>query len=120
MGLSRILLAWLAVTGWLLLWEAIAGQTGRRAGGPRVRRPYWRYAGEAALLTLFGALWFGSLGTGAWWLVFGLVGAIAQWPAQEAGGKRRASTGALAVGRALRVGRIVAAGGLLAWRLAPA
>ena len=36
--------------------------------------------GEALLLTLFGALWFGSLGAGAWWLVFGLVAALREWP----------------------------------------
>ena len=114
-----MLLAWLAVTGWLVLWELIWGLAGRTAGRARVPGPWWRYAGEAALLTLFGALWFGSLGAGAWWLVFGLVGALGQWPAPGEGGSRRATRSTLA-GRALRVLRVVAAGGLLAWRLAPA
>jgi hypothetical protein len=114
--LSRVLLAWLAVAGWLLLWEAMARQAERGGSGPWVRAPLWHYAGESLLLTLFGALWFGSLGAGAWWLVFGLVGAIALWPPPSEGRRRRAAG---LVGRALRVGRIVAAGGLLAWRLGP-
>lgn len=119
MGLSRILLAWLAVTGWLLLWEAMARQVGRGGIGPWMRGPVWRYAGEGVLLTLFGALWFGSLGAGAWWLVFALVGGIAQWPSPGERPTRRRVARELG-GRALRVTRIVVAGALLAWRLAPA
>jgi hypothetical protein len=117
-GLSRIVLAWLAVTGWLTLWEAMARQAGRGGSGPWLRAPVWHYAGEALLLSLFGALWFGSLGAGGWWLVFALVGAIAQWPAPAERRARRRGPRELA-GRALGVLRIVVAGGLLAWRLAP-
>jgi hypothetical protein len=58
---------------------------------------------------LLGALWFGSLGAGGWWLVFGLVGALREWP------------GSTSIGVSLlRVVRTLVAGGLLAWRLAPA
>ena len=72
MALGRMLLAWVAgdgdgSSGWDAdrapgTTEWPAGELGLLAGG------------EALLLTLFGALWFGSLGAGAWWLVFGLVG----------------------------------------------
>jgi hypothetical protein len=118
-GLSRILLAWLVVTGWLLLWEAMASRVGGGGTGPRARPPVWHSPGEALLLTLLGALWFGSLGAGAWWLVFALVGALGAYPAPGEPRTRRRQPREL-VGRALRVGRMVAAGGLLAWRLAPA
>ena len=119
MGLSRVLLAWLAVIMWLLVWEAVGRQVGRGGAGPWLRAPLWRYTGEALLLTLFAALWFGSLGAGAWWLVFALVGALAQWPAPgERWPPRRASR--LLLGRLLQMGRIMAAGGVLAWRLGPA
>jgi hypothetical protein len=67
------------------------------------------HLGEALLLTLLGGLWFGSLGAGEWWLVFGLVGALREWPVSTPIGLSL-----------LRVFRTVVAGGLLAWRLAPA
>ena len=120
MALSRILLAWVAVAAWLLLWEAMARQVGRGGLGPWVRAPLWHYAGEALLLTLFGALWFASLGAGGWWLVFGLVGAIGEWPSPREGRRSRRRLSRELGGRALRVARLVAAGAILAWRLAPA
>jgi hypothetical protein len=116
-GLSRILAAWLAVAIWLVLWEAMARQIGRGGAGPWLRAPFWHFAGEALVLTLFGALWFGSLGTGAWWLVFALVGAIAVWPAPTGGRRSRRRPTRELVGRALGACRIIVAGGILAWRL---
>src|SRR3954451_16871539 len=75
MALSRILLGWALVTGWLLGWNLIA----RRGAGADGRAAALA-GGEALLLTPFGALWFGSLGAGAWWLVFGLVAVLREWP----------------------------------------
>ena len=115
--MNRILLAWLAVAGWLLLWEALARPVARGGLGPWVRGPFWPYPGEALLLTLLGTLWFGSLGAGGWWLVFALVGAIAAWPAPGEGPRRRRDAGELAA-RSMRAVRILGAGGILAWRLA--
>lgn len=114
------MVAWLAVGAWLLLWEAMARQVGRGGEGPWIRGPLWHYAGESLLLTLFGALWFASLGAGGWWLVFALVGAISEWPAPSGGRKGRRRLARELAGRALRVARLLAAGGILAWRLAPA
>jgi hypothetical protein len=118
MGLSRLLFAWLAVTLWLLAWELVASRLGSARVDGRVRRARV-FLAEALLLTLFGALWFGSLGAGAWWLVFGLVGALREWPGSRG---RRPSEESDVVGiglSALRVLRTVAAGGILAWRLGP-
>ena len=108
MGLTRLLGGWIAVVGWLLLWEVVGSRIGgrRSSGKPRPARVYLV---EAALLTLLGALWFGSLGAGGWWLVFVLVGALREWPVS--------ATPGMAL---LRVARTLAAGGLLAWRLGPA
>src|SRR6476620_11261059 len=97
MALSRLLLGWALVTGWLLGWDLIA----RRGTGSH-RRIGMLDGGEALLLTLFGALWFGSLGAGAWWLVFGLVAALREWPIRS---PREVA----------RIFRLVGAGGLLAW-----
>lgn len=116
MGLSRLVLAWLAVSVWLLLWELVASRFRPARGDGRLRRARV-FLVEALLLTLFGALWFGSLGAGSWWLVFGLVGTLREWPGPPA---RRAAEeiDPLGVGlSALRVLRTVAAGGVLAWRL---
>lgn len=102
MALSRILLAWVAVAAWLLGWQWIEG---RRAEAVRLApREMADLAGEALLVTLFGALWFGSLGAGAWWLPFLLVGGIREWPIRS-------------VRSGLRVLRLLGAGGLLAWVL---
>ena len=118
MGLSRLVWGWIAVVVWLLLWELIASKLGSARGDGKLRRVRV-YLGEALLLTLFGALWFGSLGAGQWWLVFGLLGALREWPGAQ--GRRPVERpDPIAVGFSLlRVVRTLVAGGLLAWRLAP-
>lgn len=75
-------------------------------------------AGEAFVLTLLGALWFGSLGHGGWLLLFVLLGLLV------AGAERglrfallRSAEGFGWTGFLLGVGRYVAAGALLSWRL---
>jgi hypothetical protein len=99
---GRILLAWITVAAWLIGWHWIERRTAD-SGGPSPRE-WGEIAGEALLITLFGALWFASLGAGAWWLPFLLVGGLREWPIRSARG-------------ALRVLRLVGAGGLLAWVL---
>src|SRR6476659_1549591 len=111
MALSRLLLGWALVTGWLGGWDLIA-----RRGTGWHRRIGLLDGGEALLLTLFGALWFGSLGAGAWWLVFGLVAALREWPrAAEppAGPRGRVARPPTAL-RLLRMLRTLVAGGILA------
>ena len=104
MAFGRIVVAWVLVAGWLVLW---AEAERRRVGGERLGpRDAALLAGEGLLLALFGGLWFGSLGAGGWWLLFGLLGALMEWPLRTAAG-------------AARILRIVVAGALLAWRLSP-
>jgi hypothetical protein len=78
----------------------------------------WRLV-EAAVVTLFAALWFDSLGAGGWWLIFFLVGLLValprrlvMWPYVEPPRRR-----AFLAHASLDVVRYVAAGALLAWRL---
>jgi hypothetical protein len=114
MTLSRLLLGWVLVTLWLLGWDLISMR------GAWERRSAWLSAGEGLLLTLFGALWFGSLGSGAWWLVFVLVGALREWPGRPDPAARARGRGAPRSGiavRLLRTLRVVVAGGILAWVL---
>jgi hypothetical protein len=99
---GRILLAWAVVGAWLAIW-ALAERRMTGAGSPSAAE-LAPLAGEALLLALFAALWFGSLGSGGWWLVFLLLGGLMAWPVRSLAG-------------AARIARVVAAGGLLAWTL---
>lgn len=73
---------------------------------------------ETMVLTLLAALWYGSIGTGAWWLVFGLLGALVS--GAERGLRSallRSPAGPELRGLLLGIARYVVAGGVLAWRL---
>jgi beta-lactamase superfamily II metal-dependent hydrolase len=100
--LGRLALAWLPVALWFLAVDWVV----RRADPAPVRPNYW-LALEALLLTLFASLWFDSLGSSGWWLLFLLVGAIA------AGLPRRPRWRAVLID----IGRYFVAGAILAWRL---
>jgi hypothetical protein len=99
---GRILLAWAVVGAWLAIWAF--GERRVTGAGSQSAVELAPLAGEALLLALFAALWFGSLGSGAWWVVFLLLGGLMAWPVRSLAG-------------AARIARIVAAGGLLAWTL---
>jgi hypothetical protein len=108
MTLGRLLLAWLPVAAWF----GAAGWGAHRVIGLAASPPpspatLLAVAVEALLVTLFGSLWFDSLGHGEWWLLFGLVGILA------AGVTARPPFIAVV----FSVLRYVGAGALLAWRL---
>jgi hypothetical protein len=108
-SLGRIALAWAVVAAWLFAWGAVERRLARPVPRPkRGEKPLaaWWVAGEALLLTLLAALWFGSLGAGMGWLVFLLVGALAEWPVRSPF-------------EAARVARVLAAGLVLARLLGP-
>ena len=102
MAFGRILLAWAVVGAWLAIW--VFGERRVTGAGRPSAAQLAPLAGEALLLALFAALWFGSLGSGAWWLVFLLLGGLMAWPVHSLAG-------------AARIARVVVAGGLLAWIL---
>ncbi len=107
MTLLRLGAAFLAVA---VLFAALARLTGSRGRGAVVLPLV-----EALVLTLFSALWFGSLGNGGWVLVYALLGVLAsgtdRWTAAlRDGGPLRAPFIATLVVTV----RYVAAGGLLA------
>jgi len=84
MALTRVVLGWLATWLFFLAWEAVEAKVagGQREPGRTVlRRAPGAYFIEALLLALIGGLWFGSLGHGGWWLVFGLIGVLVEWAA---------------------------------------
>jgi hypothetical protein len=125
--LTRLVLAWVPVAVWFVIATVgtahLMGLLSRPPGAERLGVGWpvallkWRLV-EAVLLTMFGSLWFDSLGTGEWWLVFLLVGAIAATPAWLAFRPTDARPGrASVVGAAADLARYVLAGAILAWRL---
>jgi len=129
--LGRLVLAWLPVAVWFVLAtfaiaflvEALAkpeGQPAVQVVAIRVRLAKtvwtWRLV-EAGLLTLFASLWFDSLGSGGWWLLFLLVGALASIPTWVLPGFADLPRRARVAGASADIARYVAAGAILAWRL---
>ena len=116
MTLGRLVLAWAPVALWF---AAVAGLTEQWRSDGRLVGRIFRVSVEALAATLVASLWFDSLGHGGWWLLFVLLGLLAGLPARL----RELETTAGPAGRAVLFGlldvtRYVAAGGILAWRLA--
>ena len=121
MTLGRLVLAWMPVAAWFL----VAAWVGARlARGPvpaqratRMWAAVWTLA-EAGVVTLFASLWFDSLGSGGWWLLFLLVGLLVGFPLRLQGlltaNLPRRSEILLAL---MDAARYVGAGAILAWRL---
>ena len=127
MTLGRLVLAWIVVAIWFygatILLPLAAAYVLRPPGTSGVMGsipvPLFRWrAVEAGVLTLFASLWFDSLGSGEWWLVFLLVGLLVTVPTQilrTADAPRRKA--AFAVSEISELVRYLVAGALLAWRL---
>jgi hypothetical protein len=108
MTLGRLLLAWVPVA----IWFAAAGWTAHRVTGVTVSPAptagaLAAVAFEGLVVTLFASLWFDSLGHGAWWVLFGLVGLLAS----------ALSTRPAIAAVTFTVLRYLGAGAILAWRL---
>ncbi|HYL54998.1 MAG TPA: hypothetical protein VEU73_05430 [Gemmatimonadales bacterium] len=119
MTLGRLALAWLAVAVWtmavtfgvtLLVAAKPVDQTAALAVIPKSLLT-WRLV-EALVLTLCAALWFGSLGSGGWWLLFLLIGVLAIGPRWQSAFNRSHLVEVLA-----DLARYVVAGAILAWLL---
>ena len=88
------------------------------AGRPLGRPETMGLLGEAIWLTLVAGLWFASLGSGGWLLLFfllGLLAATATWGCHPAFLRSDPTGRVLAF--VLTVARYVVAGAVLAWRL---
>ena len=125
--MTRLVVAWALVALWFVVATvgsiALVGFLLRPPGQdalwltlpPRLLK--WRLV-EAGLLTLFASLWFDTLGSGAWWLIFLLIGALATIPTWfvfqlDTGRPARV----LLVGASADLARYLLSGAILAWRL---
>ena len=118
MTLLRLVLGWVAVTAWFFLFELLEQRVvGPAPAAGRFRAGWKTYAADALLFTLFAALWFASLGSGGWVLLFLMVGLLVEGPARFRDGSGKMDLSRQGVLRlAMGVARIVVAGGILAWR----
>jgi hypothetical protein len=125
--LVRLFVAWLVVAIWFIVAAFILPiVVGLRQPVEEHDRLYavstvelvWKLV-EAILLTLLASLWFDSLGSGEWWLIFILVGFLAAVPAQLFSVWKMATRQWLtfAIVVVAELVRYVVAGALLAWRL---
>lgn len=117
MALLDVVAAWLLVAAWFTAWEAVAARLDRGAnGGGWLRAPVRIYVVEALFVALLGTLWFASLGSGGWMLVFALIGLLMEWPGPVRHGMRAPDGSRRAVFRvASGVLRLVGAGVILWW-----
>lgn len=115
MALWEVAVAWILVSLLFILWELLTlrlSSHGNASGW--LRTPARVYVAEALFITLLGTLWFASLGSGMWPLVFALVGVIAEWPGALRYGEHSAAPSPVAARRALTgIVRIVLAGAIL-------
>jgi len=117
MQLTAVVAAWILVAFWFLGWELVAARLDRRSEASRWwRAPAQVYAAEALLVTLLGTLWFASLGSGGWWLVFPLIGLLMEWPGPIRHGFHAPDgSGPAAVRITAGAIRILGAGAILWW-----
>jgi hypothetical protein len=125
-ALGRLVLAWVVVAVWfgiatfattyLVARMAVPSEPDVYANVP-LRLLQWRLI-EATLLTLLASLWFDSLGSGGWWLLFLLLGALATLPQWFRASPSEDPRRALIAGGIADLCRYVVAGAVLAWRLA--
>jgi hypothetical protein len=127
--LARLVLAWVPVAAWfmvatpaterlmaaLLNLPAQPGEGVTWSAAPVKLSLKWRLV-ESAVLTLFASLWFDSLGSGGWGLLFllvGVLGAAPEWLVRRPELPRRPAL----IGLGVDLARYVVAGAILAWRL---
>lgn len=111
MAFARVVAGWGAILVVFLLWQLLEHRAQSRPEPVQLvlRRELRTLAIEAGLLALLAGLWFASLGGGAGWLVFLLVGLLVECPAAlRVSGASGQPVAWLPL--AGRVGRVVVAG----------
>ncbi len=120
MAFWELLVAWALVSALFLVWEVVtvrltrAPGAGTTSAGRWLRAPLRIYVTEALLLTLLGTLWFASIGSGTWPLVFLLLGLLMEWPGPLRHGLHSPDGSRPAVSRiALGTLRVISAGAVI-------
>jgi len=125
MTLGRLALAWIVVAAWFEIAAYVTHYivaklvipTGATVDTAVPAHLIKRRALEAALVTLIASLWFDSLGSGEWWLLFLLIGTLVTSPAWFVRALDPIPKRAIVADTVCNLLRYVGAGALLAWRL---
>ena len=125
MTLGRLVIAWIVVALWFEIAAYVTQYVTARQVIPADATVYTgipthliaRRLLEALLVTLLASLWFDSLGSGGWWLLFLLIGALMTTPMWFVKGWDPLPGRAIIAHTVGNLARYVIAGALLAWRL---
>ena len=125
MTLGRLLVAWLVVAIWFEIAAYATHYVVTKLAIPPGATVYSgiptylikRRALEAALVSLIASLWFDSLGSGEWWLLFLLLGTLMTSPRWFVRAPDPRPQRAIIADTVCELLRYVVAGALLAWRL---
>lgn len=117
MAFWEVLVAWGLTAVLFVTWEAVAVRLSHAGNsGGWLRAPLRVYVLEALLVTLLGTLWFASLGSGTWPLIFILIGILMDWPGPVRHGLRSPDGSGPALRRVgLGAFRMLLAGAVLWW-----
>lgn len=125
MTLWRLVVAWFVTTVWFEVAAHVTNYLVTRLALPPDATVYKgipahlvaRRLVEALLVTLIASLWFDSLGSGEWWLLFLLFGALVTSPKWFVQGPDPLAQRVTIADTVCDLLRYLVAGALLAWRL---
>ena len=125
MTLGRLVFAWIVVAVWFEITAYAQNYVVTTLSIPPGENVYTgipthfiaRRSVQALLVTLLASLWFDSLGSGEWWLLFLLIGALMTSPKWFVKGSEPLPRKVRVADTVGDLARYVVAGALLAWRL---
>ncbi len=113
MSLTRVVVGWLLVSAWFAVADLILARLRGPDLSPRGPAPRWLPIVEGFLFTLFAALWFGSLGSGGWVLLFIMLALLFELPVRLRDAVQRSRPKGLAMAVGVGVVRTLVAAGVL-------
>lgn len=114
MALTRIVVGWLLVSVWFFAADRLLSALRGPDTSPRGAPPRWLPLVEAFLFTLFAALWFGSIGSGGWILLFIMLTLYVELPQRLRDQVQRNRPKGLVMAVGVGLVRILVGAGILA------
>jgi len=112
-SLTRVLVGWLLVSAWFFLADLLIAKLRGPDTSPRGPAPRWLPVVEGLLFTLFAALWFGSMGSGGWVLLFIMLSLLFELPQRLRDAVQRSRPKGLVMAVAVGMVRMLVAAGVL-------
>lgn len=115
MSLTRVLVGWLLVSAWFALADLTLARLRGPDLSPRGPAPRWLPVVEGLLFTLFAALWFGSMGSGGWVLLFIMLALLLELPLRLRDAVQRSRPRGLVMAVGVGAVRMVVAASILSF-----